>query len=224
MIIKYKHVFLIVLLTILGLSFVNAQEQEQEKSDVNEKLYKKIQFYDLRGTNAVDFAVGASLISGGLPNPESELYFRLGYKRHVTEHLGISFSYNKYNLAFNEIYNEGFMSFDLNLEYFMSPYTNVSPFVYGGYGYNAANYFENTGAKVQGGLGIEFIVAEKLGVKLFGEYNHVFSDEANPIILGENSISLLRVGVGIHLYFGGKKKRERLLEEVETVIQSNYIK
>ncbi|WP_299113100.1 outer membrane beta-barrel protein [uncultured Winogradskyella sp.] len=222
MIIKYKCVFLLVVFTIFGLSFVNAQEEES--SNDNKLKYRKLEFYNLRGTNTIDAAIGSSLLSGDFTKPEFEIYSRLGYKRFVTEHLAISFTYNKYNLAFNDEYNEGFMSFDLNLEYLITPFNSISPYVYGGYGYNAANYFENTGAKIQGGAGIEFIVIEKVGVKLFGEYNFVFSNETNPIIQEENNINFFRAGVGIHFYFGGKKKRERLLEEVETVIQSNIIK
>ena len=121
------------------------------------------------------------------------------------------------------MFNEGFMSFDLNLEYLMSPYNSISPFIYAGYGYNAANYFENRGAKAQGGLGIEIIVAEKIGVKLFGEYNYVIFNETNTILLEEN-ISLFRLGIGVNLYFGGKKKKEGLLEKLDTVIKSNSIK
>lgn len=223
MITKYKHVLFIVFVVFFGLSHVNAQEQEEDKK-VNEKLYRKLEFFDLRGTNAFDAAVGTALLGGDFPKPEFETYFRLGYKRFINEHIGISFGFNKYSLAFDDTYYQGFMSFDLNLEYFITPYNNVSPFIYGGYGYNASNYFESTGAKVQGGLGVEFIAVEKIGIKLFGEYNHVISNEANPIILEESSISFLRIGLGVNFYFGGKKKKERLLEEVETVIQSNYIK
>lgn len=223
MITKYKHVFLLVLFSVFALSFVNAQEQIEDNSQDNEKLYEKLEFYDLRGTNAIDAAVGGSLLSGDFPKPELEIYLRIGYKRFITQHLGISFTYNKYNLAFDDMFNEGFMSFDLNLEYLMSPYNSISPFIYAGYGYNAANYFENRGAKAQGGLGIEIIVAEKIGVKLFGEYNYVIFNETNTILLEEN-ISLFRLGIGVNLYFGGKKKKEGLLEKLDTVIKSNSIK
>ena len=224
MITKYKYAFIIIVFTISGLNFVNAQVQNEEKKKDNQKLYRQLGFYDLRGTNAVDAAFGASLITGDFPEPEVEVYFKIGYKRFITEQLGVSFTYNKYNLAFNDMFHQGFMSFDLNLEYFVSPYNNVSPFIYGGYGYNADNDFETTGAKVQGGLGVEFIVVDKVGLKLFGEYNYVMSNEANPIVIEETSISFFRVGIGANFYFGGEKKKEQLLDEVDTVIKSNYIK
>ncbi|MBV7268443.1 outer membrane beta-barrel protein [Winogradskyella sp. WHY3] len=221
MIIKYKYILLTTLLTVFLLNSTYAQD---ENGETNKKLYKKIEFYDLRGTNAADMAIGTALITGDFPQPELGIYFRLGYKRHVTEHFGISLTFNRYNLAFDETFHEGFMSFDLNLEYLINPYHNISPFIYGGYGYNADTSFETTAAKAQGGLGIEFIVLEKFGVKLFGEYNYVFSDESNPIIQAESNIGFIRMGLGLNFYFGGNKRKQKLLDSIETIINSNLIK
>ena len=134
-------------------------------------------FFDYRGTNAIDIAIGTSIMNGDLPDPEFESYFKIGYKRHITNYLNINLTYNKYNLAFKDVYNEGFMSFDLNLELLFSPYKAFSPFISAGYGYNAANYFETTSDKVQAAAGFEFIVVDGVGLKLFGEYNYSFSDE-----------------------------------------------
>lgn len=219
-----KHIRFLLSAVVVVLSIGNVSSQEEEASSRNKELYRQLEFYNLRGTNALDAVVGSSLISGGFSEPKFETYFRIGYKRHVTEELNINITFNKYNLAFGEDYFQGFMSFDLNLEYLISPYSNISPFIFGGYGYNASNYFEDTGAKVQGGLGIEFIVVEKLGVKLFGDYNLVFSKEEDPLIVGESDISFVRVGMGINFYFGGERKKQRLLEEIDTVIKSNLIK
>jgi curli production assembly/transport component CsgG len=221
--IKLKFVLLLLTISTFGLTNLNAQEYLESNQD-NKRLYQKLGFYDFRGTNSVDIAIGSSLITGDFPEPEYEIYFRLGYKRFITEHLGASITYNKYNFAFNETFNEGFLSFDFNLEYLMSPFNNISPYVYGGYGYNASSDFETTGPKVQGGLGVEFIVVKQVGIKIFGEYNYVFSKEESPIIQEENSISFLRLGLGLNLYFGGQKAKDKLLEDVDTVIKSNTIK
>lgn len=218
---KFKYLLLSIIVTVSGMTSIYSQENENNGE--NSDLYRKLEFYNLRGTNAVDAAVGTSLISGGFEDSQFELYYRIGYKRHITEHLNINFTFNKYHLSFGEDYYQGFMSFDMNLEYLISPFKNVSPFVFGGYGYNASNYFENTGAKVQGGLGVEFIVLEKLGVKLFGDYNYAFSKEEEPLIVGETSVSFLRIGVGVNYYFGGEKKKQGLLDKIDTVIKSNYI-
>lgn len=228
MITRFKFILPFLILSVLGLNTINAQEEEevQESKTVegnSEKAYQKLAFYDLRGTNSVDVSFGSALLGGDFPDPEFEFYLRFAYKRHVTEHLALSLSFNRYNLAFNEIYNQAFMSFDFNLEYFMTPFNGVSPFVFAGYGYNADSGFETTGPKVQGGLGVEFMVVEKVGIKLFGEYNYVFSKETSPIINNENSINFLRLGLGVNLYFGGEKAKAKLQEQVETVIKTNTI-
>jgi len=217
---------LLLILVIFSL-FGYAQEdksQEQRNQQDSENLFRKLEFYDLRGTNAIDTGAGISLINNDYPEPEVEFYFRIGYKYHVTEHFDINLTFNRYNLAFNDTFNESFMSFDLNLEYLINPFKRFSPFLYGGYGYNADSDFESTQTKVQAGLGIEFIVIEGVGIKLFGEYNYALSNELEGLIVPNNDESFLRAGVGLNFYFGGNKRKERLLNSMDTVINSNLIK
>lgn len=221
MITKSKHLIIGVFLSVLSIYNICAQEK---KSDDNKELYNKLAFFELRGTNAIDAAIGTSVINGDFPDPEFEIYFRIGYKRFITNHLNINFTYNKYNLAFRDTYNEGFMSFDLNLEYLFSPYKDFSPFIHAGYGYNAANYFESTTTKAQGALGVEYVAMDGVGIKLFAEYNYTFSDELDGLIAGESDDAFFRIGFGVNLYFGGNKRKQKLLSQIDTVIQSNLVK
>ncbi|WP_422105398.1 outer membrane protein [Winogradskyella sp.] len=222
MITTSKNRLLLIVLAIFSIGLCSSQDENHQQN--NENLYRKLSFFDLRGTSAVDLAVGTALINNDYPEPEFEFYFRIGFKQYLTDHLNIGISYNKYNLAFNETFNEGYMSFDLNLEYMITPYNEFSPFVFGGYGYNASNNFESTQAKAQVGVGIEYTLVEGVGVKLFGDYNYVLSNEMEGLIVPNNDESFIRVAVGVNIYFGGNKKRERLLERVETIINSNLIK
>lgn len=216
-----KRLIISALLVFSSASILLAQDRDFKKE---EKYFKKLSFYDFRGTNAVDAAFGTSVINGDFEDPQFEIYFRIGYKRFITEHFNVNFTYNKYNLAFKDIFNEGFMSFDLNLEYLFNPYKRFSPFIAAGAGYNAANYFESTSTKAQGMLGLEYIVYDSLGVKLFAEYNYNFDDELDGLIKGESNDTFFRIGLGVNFYFGGDKKRQKLLSAVNTVINSNLIK
>lgn len=196
----------------------------QESDDKSEKsINRRYAFFDLRGSHAVDLAAGSAMVEGDYPESEFELYFRIGYKHHVTSHLNINATFNKYNVAIKDIYNEGFMSFDLSLEFLLSPYTKFSPFLYAGSGYNASNYFESTAIKAQAGGGFEFIITEGVGLKLFGEYNYMLTDEIDGRISGETDDILLRAGLGLNIYFGGNKKKEALRRKMKTVINSNLI-
>ena len=195
----------------------------QENNDALTEQNKNLKFYDYRGTNVLELAAGTSVMNGDLSEPLFEISSRIGYKRTITPHLNINFSYNKFNLAYKDIYNEGFMSFDLNLEGILMPNEKFSPFIFTGGGYNAANYFEQTAAKIQGGIGVEYIVTEKVGVKLFSDYNYVFSDELDGVIFGDADDVYWRILVGVNFYFGGENRKEKLLKGQPTIINSNPI-
>lgn len=227
MIIINKNQFLTIIFIFLSLCCITAQEesvQQEETDQTNKRLLHELEFLTLRGTHVVDAVVGTSMLFGDYPNSELDVFLRIGYKYHINSNLDINLSYNKYNIALDENTNLGFMSFDLNIEYLVSPYNEFSPFIFGGYGYNASNYFEETHTKVQFGLGLEYIVMEGLGIKLFGDYNFVLSNEMEGLIMPGNDESFLRVGLGVNLYFGGKKRKEQILENIDTVINSNLIK
>ena len=90
-----------------------------------------------------------------------EIYSHFGYKRHFTPYLAVDFGYHKFNLAFIDTYNEGFMSFDLNAEVLLIPHERFSPYIFAGVGYNASNHFKESSPKAQGGIGLEYVVSNK---------------------------------------------------------------
>ncbi|WP_325581353.1 Curli production assembly/transport component CsgG [Gelidibacter sp.] len=196
--------------------------QESNRADAD-YFYKKTFFYDQRGVNVIELAVGTSNINGDLPSPIFEIASRIGYKHFMFPHLNIGFTYNKFNIAFEDVYNEGFMSFDLNLEYVASPYQSFSPFLFAGGGYNASNYFVQTATKFQGGGGVEIIVATGFGLKIMADYNYVMSDELDGVVFGASDDAYWRVLFGANFYFGGQNKKERILKGVPTIINSNPI-
>ena len=215
-----KGILLSAVLTIVCVNLLSSQEEitKSEKS-----INNRFTFFSYRGSNAIDIAVGSAIINGDYQDPEYKSYFRIGYKLHITSHLNINFTYSKYNLAFDEFYNEGFMSFDLNWELLLSPYRRFSPFLFAGGGYNASDNYLSTTTKTQGGAGIEVIITDRLGLKLYGEYNYTFSNELNGLIEVETDDTFIRMGFGINIYFGGNKKREALRKKLKTVINSNPI-
>ncbi|MCB0398078.1 MAG: outer membrane beta-barrel protein, partial [Winogradskyella sp.] len=199
MIVSNKNQFLTIIFIFLSLNFVIAQEEKAQEDDTqqsNKALYRELDFLELRGTHVTDVVVGTSMILGDYPDSELDIFLRIGYKYHILSNLNVNLSFNKYSIALDETTNLGFMSFDLNLEYLISPYNEFSPFLFGGYGYNASNYFEETHTKVQFGLGLEYIIMDGFGVKLFGDYNFVLSNEMEGLIIPDQDESFLRVGLG----------------------------
>lgn len=205
---------------IIGL----AQEEASEASgEAQIKDAYRTEFYDLRGSNVFDVAIGTSVINGDFVDPQFEIYSHFGYKRHITPHLGIDVGYHKFNLAYIDKYNEGFMSFDLNLEVTILPHSRFSPFVFAGAGLNASNHFKETANKFQGGGGLEYIASNTIGVKLYTDYNYVLSDTLDGLEAGDSDDTYFRIALGVNFYFGGSKMKSKKLKQQATVIDSNLL-
>ncbi|RKE90809.1 Curli production assembly/transport component CsgG [Ichthyenterobacterium magnum] len=224
--IKTLAIFILSFLSFSGIA-QNANETiELTSIETAKKASEKVpktEFFDLRGNNVFDLALGTSVINGDFVDPEFEIYFRIGYKRYLFPHLNINFSYNKFNLAYIDVYNEGFMSFDLNLECTVLPHSKFSPFVFAGAGYNASNHFKETATKFQGGGGIEYLVLDGFGLKLFTDYNYVLSDILDGLEAGNSDDTYFRLAFGVNFYFGGAKKKAKLSDGQATVIDSNLL-
>lgn len=196
----------------------------QDTNDVKVLKNKASVYADhLRGQNALTLGVGTSVMNGDYQDPLFEIYSHYGYKRYFCKYLNISLTYHKFNLAYDNVLNEGFMSFDLNIEYILLPNKLLTPFIFGGGGYHAENYFEQTDLKVQAGAGIEYLFTDQFGVKLQMDYNHVFSDEVEGLVKGASDDVYWRVAFGVHIYFGKWNKKRRLKPNEPTVINSNPI-
>lgn len=220
MITKFKTVLLSVVIVVVCFNLASAQETHNEDQNL---IYQKFAFYDYRGSHAIEFAAGSAFVDGDYPSAKYEVYFRAGYKHYLTRYLNLNISFNSYQIAIKNFYDKRFMSYDLNAEFLFSPSTRFTPFIYIGGGYNASNDFDITASKVQAGMGLEVIVTNHLGLRLFGEYNYMFTDESNGLIDGEADGTLIRMGFGVHIYFGGQKKKEAFRRKMKTVINSNLI-
>ncbi|MFK7783198.1 outer membrane beta-barrel protein [Psychroserpens sp.] len=219
----YSKALAILLVMLMSATVFAQEESSQEQSEVKVKNTYKTEFYDLRGTNVVDVALGTSVINGDFIDPMFEIYSHLGYKRYFTPHFGVDVGYHKFNLAYIDIYNEGFMSFDINLEATILPHNRFSPYVFAGAGLNASNHFKDTASKFQGGAGIEYIATEKIGVKLYADYNYVLSDELDGLEAGDSDDTFFRIALGVNFYFGGSKVKSNKVKEQATVIDSNLL-
>ena len=217
---KRKIVLLIVIIALISFNATYSQVIDNSKEKVNRERFT---FLENRGVHVIDIAMGSAIINGDYPKPDFEIYFRAGYKYHLTNHFNVNFTYNKYNLAVKDVFNEGFMSFDLNTEYLLKPLKKITPFVYLGGGYNASNYFKHAETKAQGGIGLEYLLVEGVGVKLFGEYNYLFSDELDGRVAGQSDDTFIRIGLGVNIYFGGEKEKEIIRKKLNTVINSSLI-
>ena len=177
---------------------------------------------EIKGRNAISLAVGAAVPNGDYADAKFEIYSHIGYKRFISPYFNINIGFNKYNIAFKDVLNEGFMSFDANLEIVPFGRNIFSPFIYVGGGYNASNYFEATELKTQGGAGFEVMAYPSVGIKLYAEYNYMFSDELDGRVFGESDDAFWRLGLGLNIYFG-KRGNKKIKSSEPTIINSNPI-
>ncbi len=192
---------------------IDSYELEKEQ-DLTTELYNRF-LTERRGKSAISGSVGFTSMNGDFASPELEFSSRLGYKHNITPYLSLNFSYNRFNLANEGVFNDGFMSFDLNAEVNILPYDKFTPYVYGGFGTNAFNDFSSIDPKLQIGLGFEYLVSNNIGLTIYGEHNYVFNDELDGLDIGKNDDMFYRVGAGINVYFTQPKTKfnqNRILE------------
>jgi curli production assembly/transport component CsgG len=127
------------------------------------------------------------------------------------------------------------MSFDLKAEFSVLPYDDFSPFIYAGGGLNASNYFKEMDPKTEFGIGLEYLVSKKMGLKIYGGHNQVYSDMLDGIESGKRDDYYWKFGIGINYYLQKSKrtlnkngremsrKEQRLKRKLEKKMQKEHI-
>lgn len=189
---------------------VTNYEKEKEAANVTE-LFNRFTF-KRRTDNVLHASIGAARINGDYINAEYNLNSRAGYKRYLNSHFNLSLNANKFNLSNENIFEKSFVSIDANVEYTVLPFDKLTPYVYAGGGTNISNDFNNLNPKLQAGIGVEYLVTERIGITGYAENSFVLSDAVDDLVRGSKDDMYLRFGVGLNLYIGNyntKKDLER---------------
>lgn len=192
---------------------ISNYKKEKEAANVTE-LFNRFT-YKRRTDNVLHGSIGAARINGDYIKPELNLNYRLGYKRYLTSHFNLSLNANKFNLSNKNIFDKSFVSIDANVEYTVLPFDKLTPYVYAGGGTNISNDFNRLNPKLQAGMGLEYLVTERIGITGYAENNFVFSDAVDGLVRGNKDDMYWRFGVGLNLYIGNyntKKDLERTKE------------
>ena len=97
----YIRALFLLLLSVFQIQ-VFAQDVPVKKDSL---LFTNTDFKVFRGNNVIDIAAGTSVMNGDFVDPMFEIYFHIGYKRHLTPSLNINIGYNKFNLAYKNQFN-----------------------------------------------------------------------------------------------------------------------
>ena len=188
---------------------ISTYDKEKDEADSRE-IYNRL-IKDRRAKNVIELSAGGTLFDGDYSNPKLEIMpVKIGYKRYLSKYFNLGINYAKFNLANKSFHNYrstyGFMSFDLKGEFTILPFDNFSPFIFAGGGINASNYFKAVDPKTEYGLGLEYLMCKKIGVKIYGGHNFVFSDKLDGIESGKRDDFYFRFGLGLNYYFSHNKK------------------
>ena len=182
-----------------------AYKAENEVAD-GSKIYNR-DLQPKRAKMGVEISGGAALIDGDYSNPVAKPFCKGAIRMFASPGFAISASGSAMKLGNENKPHGGFVSFDLNGEWFILPRDSFSPFVYGGFGFGGSSDFSTLYGKTQFGTGIEYLISSKIGIKAFAEYNINFNDNLDFIKVGERGDNYYKFGIGLNFYFGKKNKK-----------------
>lgn len=155
-----------------------------------------------RDKMAIGASMGMSRISGDYASSTYQFGFDFKFK-YMFKDPKFNFwgTIGRFELDNKRTFHEAFITSGLNLEYTILPYEKFTPYIYGGIGSISRKNLEHTFFKFQGGLGVEYLITNKVGLFVNGEYNMLLSDNLDRQIVGEKNDLVWRFGAGINVYF-----------------------
>ena len=184
------------------------EEKEMEESKL---LYNRTQT-EKDFSNTISVSLNTPLFHGDFSKKKLGYGASLGYSRKLTNYINFNLLGSYFNFKTGNTFSENFVDLGLSFEGIILPYDNLTPFVYGGLGYlfSAGKSDESLtdfkpSPKIQGGVGIMYVISPMLSLKGFAESNLVFSDTVDFIENGKRDDYFLNFGIGINYSFGRKK-------------------
>lgn len=186
--------------------FIASYDHEKSEADVA-SLYGRKNL-EKRARIGIEVVGGTTLIDGDYPNPELKPMGRVGAKFFFTPNFNFSASTNAFWLGNKNKIDVGYATLDANIELLVLPYDVFSPYLFVGTGVGFNDRYQNIFSKIQYGLGLEYMVAENFGIKLYGEHNLNFSDTIDYVENGKRDDFFWRFGLGVSYYFSFKNKNK----------------
>ena len=188
---------------------LEAYEQDKEKDNLGKLPIPNANrtANPKRGDYAMELGTGFTLMDGDYPSARPMPMVRGALKGFVSPNFCFSGSANAFFLANKDVFRRGLASLDLNLEYLVSPYKDLSPFLFLGTAVSFDIRLQNPALKMQYGGGFEYLFSNSFGVKVYAEQNLNFSDNIDFINAGKRDDFYWRFGVGLTYYFPRSTKK-----------------
>lgn len=182
---------------------INNYDYEKRESEVSQ-LYGR-HLNERRAKFGIEIGGGTTLMNGDYPNPEFKPMIRGGLKYFFWPNFNMSASVSPSWFGNKDKLDVGYLTGDLNMELLILPYDRFTPYIYGGGGMGINSAYKNVHTKIQFGVGVEYLLTDSVGLKLYGENNVTFSDNVDYLIMGKRDDYYWRFGAGITFYFPKQK-------------------
>lgn len=125
-----------------------------------------------------------------------------------SEHFHLNFSWGIMQLKAKDFFSSTFFTYDADLEYFVTPYNEFSPFLFGGIGLINKSKGEDRKLKfkTQFGGGFEYVASPTLILRGYGAYSIGNDDTWDDVQLGKRDDHYLQIGIGLLFNLENRKK------------------
>ncbi|MFT7334278.1 MAG: curli biogenesis system outer membrane secretion channel CsgG [Porticoccaceae bacterium] len=178
---------------------------KEENSEADATAIYGRELKDRRSKFAVEFSSGVTLMDGDYLNPLLRPMGRGAFKYFLKPSFNLSVSANAINLANKDVFDKWYTTIDANAEFILLAKDKLSPYIFAGGGLGIGRQSDKLHTKVQYGAGLEYLVSDRVGIKLYGEHNLNFSDKIDNLERGVRDDYYYRFGLGFTYYFLNNK-------------------
>ncbi|WP_282073215.1 CsgG/HfaB family protein [Polaribacter atrinae] len=175
-------------------------KEEQEEAELTELYNRKEE--SRRGKVGVGVVSGVSKIVGDYSDAEFGLGTDLLLKFMLNKsRFAFSLGLGSTTLSNKNIFEKTVYDSSVNFEYYLLPNDKITPYAYLGVGSISSKDLSDNYFKYQYGIGLEYLITNKLGIILRGEQNILSTDNLEGLVRGDKNDKIWHVRAGINFYF-----------------------
>ena len=187
--------------------YIDYSERKEKNLKTNE--YGAYEDDRMRGLVVIGIKAGANFYEGDFNSRKAESIYNLDVDLGLTDHIsvGVGLGYNK--LSARENFESSMFNADIKMKYIFLPFERFSPSISlgGGIVQGESKSTESLTLdflipRFTTGLGMEYMISNKFGLSLEGNYNYYFDDNIDGLDRGTYNDMSWNVLFGINYYLG----------------------
>ena len=189
-----------------AVTFISEYNQEKEDAELT-GLYNR-KYISRNYKSSIGMSLGGSLISGDYSNEEIAPMIKIDYSAKLNNSFFLNFAGSAFELSNGERFSDTYAGVDLNAGFLVLPNDNLTPYIYGGGGYvfnlgsDIPEGIDKSYFKTQYGVGLEYLLSQKISLKAYAEHNLSFSDDLDYIDQGKRKDHYFNFGIGLNFNLG----------------------